>query len=312
MQFESNSLLFLIFLLDKLIKERHPHIRRSVMNGATLRIEHLTVQVGDSKILEDFSLSIAPGEVHVLLGPNGAGKTTLIKTLLGFRNYHVLSGKIYFKGEDITNLPTNERIARGLGVLFQTPPAINGVKLYKLLNVCGQKRSEQLNGKTETNVCVDELTPELEKLGERLKFPKKFLRRDVNVGFSGGEIKRSEIMQMMVMQPEMLLFDEPDSGVDVENVELIAQVMRELLDRDKIPSKQTKSGLIITHLGYILKFLGHITRAHIMIGGKIQCSGDPDQIIRAVMKNGFEGCKNCLACTDEQHVSASIGGEFSL
>jgi Fe-S cluster assembly ATP-binding protein len=273
-----------------------------------LRIEHLTVQVEDVVILKNFSLNISPGEVHVLLGPNGAGKTTLIKALLGFKNYKILEGKIYFKNEDITELPTNQRIQRGIGVLFQNPPAINGVKLYKLLNVCGQARN--IIDKNEKNACDDELSSELRDLGHRMKFSEKFLNRDVNVGFSGGEVKRSEIMQMMVMKPDLLLFDEPDSGVDVENVELIATVMRELLDRDKIPSQQTKAGLIITHLGYILKFLGHITRAHVMMNGSIACSGDPDQIIRVIMKNGFDACKNCAACGNADH--PTIEGEIPL
>jgi len=138
----------------------------------------------------------------------------------------------------------------------------------------------------------------MDNLAKRLKFSKDYLERDLNTGISGGEIKRSEILQMMVMQPDLLLFDEPDSGVDVENVEIIASVMRELLDRDKVPSKQEKSGLIITHLGYILKFLGHITRAHIVMNGKILCSGNPKQIINAVMKNGFEKCRECITCID--------------
>jgi Fe-S cluster assembly ATP-binding protein len=262
-----------------------------------LRVENLTVTVGERTILDDFSLIINTGEVHVLLGPNGAGKTTLIKTILGFSGYQIQSGRIFFKDVDITDLPTYERTQMGIGVLFQTPPAINGVKLYRLLNVCGQKRAKALN-QSIGEACEDEIDPKLIELGNRMKLPESYLTRDVNVGFSGGEIKRSEILQMMVMQPDLLLFDEPDSGVDVENVELIASVMRELLDQDKIPSKQRKSGLIITHLGYILRFLGHITRAHILIDGKIQCSGDPTQIINAIMKNGFEGCKNCLACTD--------------
>ena len=131
-----------------------------------------------------------------------------------------------------------------------------------------------------------------------MKLPESYLMRDVNVGFSGGEVKRSEILQMMVMKPDLLLFDEPDSGVDVENVELIASVMRELLDQDKVPSKQKKAGLIITHLGYILRFLGHITRAHVLINGNIQCSGDPTQILNSIMKNGFEGCKILSLVTD--------------
>jgi len=267
------------------------------MNENMLRIENLTVRVENQLILKDFSISINKGEVHVLLGPNGAGKTTLIKAIMGFSKYHVESGKIYFKGEDITNLSISERVAKGIGVLFQRPPEINGVKLSKLLSVCDQKRSEYANQTTE-NACDSDLDEYMNGLAQRLKFSENYLERDVNTGISGGEIKRSEILQMMVMQPDLLLFDEPDSGVDVENVELIASVMRELLDRDKVPSKQEKSGLIITHLGYILKFLGHITRAHIVMNGKILCSGNPKQIINAVMKNGFEKCRECISCID--------------
>nr|QEE15062.1 putative branched-chain amino acid transport ATP-binding protein LivG [Candidatus Prometheoarchaeum syntrophicum] len=262
-----------------------------------LRIENLTVRVEDRQILKDFNLNINKGEVHVLLGPNGAGKTTLIKAILGYKNYIIESGKIYFKGKDITNLSISERVSQGIGVLFQRPPEINGVKLSKLLSVCDQKRNSFIH-KTSENACDSDLDDYMNNLTKRVKFSDHFLERDVNTGFSGGEVKRSEILQMMVMQPDLLLFDEPDSGVDVENVELIASVMRELLDRDKVPSKQEKSGLIITHLGYILKFLGHITRAHILMHGKILCSGNPKQIINAVMKNGFEKCKECISCID--------------
>lgn len=261
-----------------------------------LRIENLSVKVGDREILKNFSLNINEGEVHVLLGPNGAGKTTLIKTILGFSGYSLISGKIFFKDQDITEMPTADRVQLGIGTLFQSPPAINGVKLHRLLTVCGQKRAKALN--QNPNVCEDEIDPKIIELGQRMKLPLSYLMRDVNLGFSGGEVKRSEILQMMILQPSLLLFDEPDSGVDVENVELIAGVMRELLDQDKIPSKQKKSGLIITHLGYILKFLGHITKAHILIDGKIACSGDPNQIINSIMKSGFEGCKDCLACSE--------------
>lgn len=274
-----------------------------------LRIENLSVEVGGKQILKNFSLNIDKGEVHVLLGPNGAGKTTLIKTMLGFKNYKVTQGHIFFKDQDITHLPTNDRVKLGIGVLFQHPPEINGVKLSKLLTVCGQKRGNHLNASPE-DACEDDLSPDLQNLANRLNFSPEYLHRDVNMGFSGGEVKRSEILQMMVLQPELLLFDEPDSGVDVENVELIAKIMRELLDRDKVPSKQTKSGLIITHLGYILKFLGHITRAHVMIDGSITCSGDPALIINSIMKNGFESCRQCLSCTDSAKVLSEV--DFSL
>jgi len=264
-----------------------------------LRIENLTVRIGDRYILKDFSLNINSGETHILLGPNGAGKTTLIRTLLGFSGYPVESGKIYFQDQDITNMPTSERVSLGLGVLFQTPPPITGVKLHRLLSICGQKRAKAL--KQNINACDDEIDPKIIELGKRLQFPPSYLNRDVNVGFSGGEIKRSEILQMMVLQPSLLLFDEPDSGLDLEATELVAGVMRELLEMDVIPSKQKKSGLIITHLGYILKFLGHITKAHILIDGKIACSGDPNQIFTSIRKSGFEGCKDCLSCAERSH-----------
>ena len=266
------------------------------MNNNILRIENLTVKVGDKIILKDFSLNIDKGEVHVLLGPNGAGKTTLIKSILGYKNYKVVSGKIYFKGEDITDLTIDERVKKGIGVLFQHPPEINGVKLRKLLNTCEQKHNKSTSTEEGNGVCTDGFDEKIDKLATRLNFNEEYLNRDVNVGFSGGEVKRSEILQMMILEPEFLCFDEPDSGVDVENVELIAEIMRELLDRNKIPSKQEKAGLIITHLGYILKFLGHITRAHIIIDGQIHCSGDPSVIMNSVMKNGFEGCKSCVEC----------------
>ncbi|WP_457556919.1 ATP-binding cassette domain-containing protein [Candidatus Harpocratesius sp.] len=282
-----------------------------------LRIEKLTVEVEGKRILNDFNLNIDQGEVHVLLGPNGAGKTTLIKSILGFKNYRVVSGHIFFKDQEITHLPINERIQMGIGVLFQHPPAINGLKLSKLLTVCGEKRGNHKGEAQRSNYqqiesanCDDEFPPYIQNLANRLKFSPDYLNRDVNMGFSGGEVKRSEILQMMVLQPELLLFDEPDSGVDVENVELIAKIMRELLDRDKVPSKQTKSGLIITHLGYILKFLGHISRAHIMMEGTITCSGDPALIIHSIMKNGFEACRECISCVESSSILKEV--DFTL
>jgi len=280
-----------------------------------LGIENLTVKVGDNVILKKFFLNINKGEVHVLLGPNGAGKTTLIKTILGFRRCKVLEGKIIFKDIDITDLPPNERVKLGIGVLFQRPPEINGVKLSKLLNVCGHTQNSIENGGKTVQYdlqCSDDLNPDLQELANRLHFSQQYLNRDVNVGFSGGEVKRSEILQMMALKPDLLLFDEPDSGVDVENVELIAKIMRELLDRDKIPSLQEKSGLIITHLGYILKFLGHITRAHILFDGAISCSGDPTRIIASVMKNGFEGCRQCLSCLDNVNIEPNPDGSVNI
>ena len=182
-----------------------------------LEISDLEVEVEGKKILNGVNLIINEGETHVLLGPNGAGKSTLFMTILGFPNYKVTNGKIVYKGQDITELETHERIALGLGVTFQNPPAIRGVKLKDLLKIVDERHEYKSD---------DELDDEVVKLGERLKLNEQFLERDVNLGFSGGEVKRSELLQLLAQQPDFIMFDEPDSGVDIENVELISKEMR--------------------------------------------------------------------------------------
>ena len=267
-----------------------------------LQLHNLTVSVNHGNgrtVLRDFNLNIDEGETHVLLGPNGSGKSTLIYTILGYPSYIVDSGSIFFKGTDITKLPTNERVALGIGTLFQNPPKVPGVKLKNLMNVCGEKRDDFFKNGNDTDTLLEEECEDLDdqtrKIAEELNFPLDFLERDVNVGFSGGEIKRSEIMQMMARKPDFMLIDEPDSGVDVENLVLLGRVLRKLLQRDEIPSRQKKSGLIITHLGYILQYLGKLDRGHILLDGRIICSGNPEMIIDSVKKFGFNECKICQA-----------------
>jgi Fe-S cluster assembly ATP-binding protein len=267
-----------------------------------LDIKNITVEVDGNIILKNFTLNIPAGETHVLLGPNGAGKSTLIYAVLGYPQYHITEGQIFFEDENITNLPTYERVRRGIGVLFQHPPAVPGVKLGKLLQVTAEQRAKYLEGwdpDTHALGCTDD-DDEYCVLPQRMKITDQQLDRSVNLGFSGGEVKRSEIMQMMSLKPKLLIFDEPDSGVDVENVELIGNVMRELLERDLKPIEQKRSGLIITHLGYILQFLGYVDRAHVMLNGKIQCSGRAETIMNSVKKSGFEGClASCAACAGD-------------
>lgn len=240
-----------------------------------LEIIDLEVEVEGKKILKGVNLNIDEGETHVLLGPNGAGKSTLFMTILGFPNYKVTKGKILYKGQDITNLETHERISLGLGVTFQNPPAIRGVKLKDLLKIEDKKHEYKTD---------DELDEDVIKLGQRLKLNESFLDRDVNLGFSGGEVKRSELLQLLAQQPDFIMFDEPDSGVDIENVELISKEICRLLDQDNKDSK--KAGLLITHLGYILRFV-NATHAHILIDGKITRTGDPKEIMEEVRTSGF-------------------------
>ena len=255
-----------------------------------LEIENLAVEVGGKRILHDINLAIDEGETHVLLGPNGAGKSTLFLTILGFPQYNVVNGSIKFKGQDITGLTTAERVQLGIGVSFQSPPAIRGVSVRDLLKIeSHQDMSEELN-------------PRMKQLATQLKFSDEFLDRDVNLGFSGGEVKRSEILQLLAQMPDFTMFDEPDSGVDIENVELLASEIGTLLDKDKTQRNRKRSGLLITHLGYILNFVS-ADKAHVLMNGVISCSGNPADILEDILCiisleitswSGFYSFDNCL------------------
>jgi len=250
-----------------------------------LEITDLAVEVSGRQVLKDIDLAIKEGETHVLLGPNGSGKSTLFMSILGFPKYKITNGSIFFKEEDITDLNTTERVKKGIGVSFQNPPAIRGVSMKDLLKVeSGQNPKEE------------RLTPKMEKLAEKLKFNDDFLERDVNLGFSGGEVKRSEILQLLAQKPDFTMFDEPDSGVDIENVELLAEEINILLDKDKKPGQRKRSGLLITHLGYILNFVS-ADIAHVLMDGKIACSGSPNEILKDIRKEGFKGCVECARCS---------------
>ncbi len=231
-----------------------------------LEVKNLTVEVSGKRILEDVNLQIAKGEVHVLFGPNGSGKSTLLMTILGFPAYKVLSGEIIFKGKEITNLPINERVKLGISVAFQNPPAIRGVKLGGIISHWTPDQEE------------------INRLLERVNFPPEFLRRDVNLGFSGGEIKKSEVLQILAQGGDFLMFDEPDSGVDVENLQLIGRVIDEVL--------RGRSGLIITHQGHILRFV-NADVAHVLIKGTIACSGKPTRILSQILREGYGWCMKC-------------------
>ena len=248
-----------------------------------LEIENLAVEVAGKRVLKDINLSIEEGETHVLLGPNGAGKSTLFLTILGFPQYNVVQGTIKFKGKDITNLSTAERVKLGIGVSFQTPPSIRGVSVRDLLKI---ESHQDVN---------EELNPRMKELAKQLKFSDEFLDRDVNLGFSGGEVKRSEILQLLAQMPDFTMFDEPDSGVDIENVELLASEIGTLLDKDKPQRSRKRSGLLITHLGYILNFVS-ADKAHVLMNGVISCSGNPTEILEDIRKNGFNGCVECAQC----------------
>jgi len=231
-----------------------------------LEIENLYVEVSGKRVIEDVNLKIPEGEVHILFGPNGSGKSSLIMAILGFPAYKVTSGKIWFKGKDITNLSIDERVKLGINVAFQNPPAIRGVKLGGI---------------------IDYLMPKKEKtaeLLEKVKFPSELLERDVNLGFSGGEVKKSEIIQVLAQGDDFILLDEPDSGVDVENLQIIGKVINEMLKK--------RSALMITHLGYILQYVD-ADKAHVLMNGTVVCSGMPLKILGQILHEGYAWCMKC-------------------
>lgn len=253
-----------------------------------LHIENLHVRVGGKEVLRGINLAIEEGETFILFGPNGSGKTTLLMTLMGFSGYEVTAGRILFKGEDITFLPTYERARRGIGMSFQRPPTIHGLKTRDLVRLCARGRE------------VD-----VEALARRVHF-EHFLDRDINAGFSGGEIKRSELLQLMAQDPSLVLFDEPESGVDLENMALIGRTVRSLLDKTAEPTpevsmrdlrrRNTTSGLIITHTGYILDYI-NADRGQVLYQGVLCCDSRPTRprdILDHISKYGYKECIRCL------------------
>jgi len=242
-----------------------------------LEIKQLTVAVGGREILHNLNLTIGTGETHVLFGPNGSGKTTLLMTIMGFPKYKVTKGKIIFKGKDITKLPTDKRARLGIGISFQRPPVVRGVKTRDMVAAC-------LRGH-EDKVSIDQLANKADLAD--------FLDREINYGFSGGEIKRSELMQLLAQKPELTLLDEPESGVDLENIVLIGELINELLEKDHPIRIRSSMGLVITHTGHILDYVNART-GYIMLDGKIGCQGDPHEILAEIKEKGYEGCIKCV------------------
>jgi len=244
-----------------------------------LRIEQLSVRVGERVVLKDISLHIPEGESHALLGPNGSGKTTLLHTIMGFPRYQVLAGRILFRGEDVTRLPVDERARRGMALAFQRPPVVRGIKVRQLAEVCARTG--------EDGGDVDLLASELEVEG--------LLGREVNAGFSGGETKRTELLQLLAQHPRFAMLDEPESGVDLDSINLLGRAIARLLGKEDRPPAHRVSGLIITHTGRILQYF-HADRGHVLMQGALVCSGNPLDLFEHIEKHGYAGCMECAVC----------------
>jgi len=244
-----------------------------------LQIEDLHVSVGDREILRGVDLTIAEGETHVLLGPNGGGKSTLLNTIVGLPGYRVTQGRILFKGTDLAPLEIDERARLGIGIAFQRPPAVRGVKLRQMLEVASQ------GGIAEDGIA---------SLDETLNLG-HMLDRDVNMGFSGGEAKRSEMAQLLSQMPDLALFDEPESGVDLDNIAVVGGAINSLLKGEERVAERKRSGLIITHTGHILEFV-NADQAHVLYNGRLACKGNPLDLIEEISSHGYDACVECKLC----------------
>jgi Fe-S cluster assembly ATP-binding protein len=242
------------------------------------------VAVDGQELLHNINLTIPQGEVHTLLGPNGSGKTSLMLAIMGFSEYEVTAGQIIFDGQDITELDLTERARLGLSVAQQRPPTIAGVKLHHILDYAGANGLQQAG--------------EIKTLVEDFHMI-QFLDRDINAGLSGGEIKRSELLQLLVSRPKLAMMDEPDSGVDIESLSPVGTMVNTLFSANPDCPAKRRAGLIITHTGHILNYV-EADKAHVMLDGSIGCSGTPRLILDVISKHGYE---ECVRCIEKEHMS---------
>ncbi len=233
-----------------------------------LEVENLSVSVDGKLVLKGIDLVARGGEIHAVMGPNGSGKTSLAFTIMGHPKYKIESGRIVFDGEEINNLKTHERAKRGIFLAFQYPQEIPGVPLGKFLwTVAGGEKNFSVFSRDFK-----------EKLS-LLKIPEDFAKREINKGFSGGEKKRTEILQMLMLNPKLVILDEIDSGLDVDSLKIVASAVINFMTKEKII-------VIITHYPRILNYVKP-NFVHILFDGKIVLSGD-ESLARDLEEKGYE------------------------
>lgn len=240
-----------------------------------LRIKNLHVNVGEEEVLRGINLEVKNGETHVLMGPNASGKTTLVLTLTGYPSYKVTKGSILFDGKDISGLRIDERARLGIGIAFQHSPTIRGVKLGDLLRLCAGL--EPWNPSKEPRETFASMV--LREVGMD---PRLYLNRDVNVGFSGGERKRVEVAQILALRPRLMIFDEPDSGVDIDSLKLIGNRI------SNFAAELGSATIVITHYRHILHYVKPEI-VHVLYNGRIVSSGNPNKVVEKLEKVGYEG-----------------------
>jgi len=247
----------------------------------TLEIKDLHVSIGEKEILKGINLKTGPGEIHAIMGPNGSGKSTLAYTLLGHPKYQVTKGEILVDGESILKLKADERAKKGLFLGFQYPTEVSGVGFSHFLRTSYNALSKALQGEDrEVFITVREFQKYLKGNLKQVGLPDEFLSRYLNEGFSGGEKKRSEVLQMAVLKPKISILDEPDSGLDIDAVQSVAKAISDVSTKDA-------TIIIITHYARILKFLKKLDVVHVIGKGKVLKEGDAS-LADELEKKGYE------------------------
>ncbi len=245
---------------------------------SSLTIKNLHVKVGEKEILQGVNLNVNQGEIHAIMGPNGTGKSTLAYSLMGHPSYTVTQGEVLFKGQNILGLEPDERSRRGLFLAFQYPVAIPGVTVANFLRTALNARRRAANPQ-DKGIPVPEFRNLLKNQMSLLKMDPNFAGRYLNDGFSGGEKKRTEILQMAVLKPEIAILDETDSGLDIDALRIVAEGVNALTGPEM-------GVLVITHYQWLLNYIKpHFV--HVMMGGRIVESGGPDLAL-SLEEHGYD------------------------
>jgi Fe-S cluster assembly ATP-binding protein len=250
---------------------------------ATLEVRGLHADVERKEILRGIDLTVRQGEIHALMGPNGSGKSTLSNVIMGRPGYQVTAGQVLLNGEDITGLPADERAKRGLFLAMQYPTEIPGVSVVNFLRTAYQSTKGQ-------QVSALEFRKHMKTQMERLGIEDSMVQRYVNQGFSGGEKKRNEVLQLAVLEPQIALLDETDSGLDIDSLKLVAESVNELVGPEL-------GVLVITHYQRMLNYItpDHV---HVMMRGRIVQSGGPE-LARQLEDKGYEGVRRELGLDED-------------
>ena len=251
---------------------------------STLTIKDLRVSVEDKLILKGLNLEVKQGEIHAIMGPNGSGKSTLAYSLMGHPKYEVEGGEVWFKGQNILELAPDERARLGLFLAFQYPTAIPGVSMANFLRTAvNAVRSGETNGngngKSQVGVPIAEFRKLMTEKMELLQMDKSFARRYLNDGFSGGEKKRAEILQMAMLEPEIAILDETDSGLDIDALRIVSEGVNAL-------AGPHMGVLVITHYQRILNYIKPDV-VHVMVDGQIVTSGGAE-LARQLEEEGYD------------------------